>query len=121
MKTGSVFLIVLAMGSLWQVGAQMPRPMTDIASTNAYVMDMESSVKQLCDEIAALKRSLEKDIAALRAQVEVLNKQIGERRGSMSPFDTLERRVEELERDLKDMESTLRRLDSRVQKLESRR
>lgn len=121
MKARSVLGIILALGAWCQVGAQTHRVLSDASPTNAYTADVESSLKQLRDDIATLKRSLEKDIAALQAQVEVLNKQIGERRGSMSPFDTLERRVEQLERNLKDLDSTLRRLDSRLQRLESRR
>ncbi len=114
----SALLIILTAGA---VTAQMPAVLMSDSGTNVTVRDVESSLNALRDEIAALKRSLEKDIEALRTQVATMNKQIGDRSGLSTPFNTIERRLTDLERKMKELETELRRLDSRLQRLESKR
>jgi len=121
MKTPSFVLVLMTMLLAGDVAAQAPTVFPSDSGTNVTVRDVESTLNMLRDEIAALKRALEKDIEALRAQVAALNKQIGERSGLSTPFNTIERRMADMERKMKDLESEMRRLDSRLQRLESRR
>ena len=86
-----VLAAVLALALAAAAGAVEPAPPT-VASLDRDIQDLSTRLRDAAGRIAELRQSL--------AAVE---KRLGESYRNVSPFDTVERRLEELEKDVDDL------------------
>ena len=92
MKT-AVLAAILALAFAAAAGAIEPAPPPTLES-------LDREVQALTDQL----RTATDDLAALRQRVADIEDRLGESYRGSSPFDTVERRLEELEKDVDDLE-----------------
>jgi chaperonin cofactor prefoldin len=87
MKTCIALILLLAAG-------------TALAQTIAPTPPTIESLDREVDELSLQLRTANEQVADLRERVDTLEKRLGETYRPISPFDTVERRLDDLQKDL---------------------